>query len=360
MQITPHEIRTEIRAWYEKHGERPYVTTNSWWARVSSRLGLWNHTLHTLCDEMGLPGGNDFDRTMDRARTEIQTHYEEHGTRPTRKSTKEWTRWDGWLRQRDHTLRTLSIEMGLPGKKDYERTVDRVRVEIQAYYEKHGKRPTRKSTKEWGRWDKWLGRRHTTLLRFCDEMGLPGGRKYDFDRTMDRARDEIQAYYEEHGKRPKLGTGREWKRWDSWLHDQGTSLRTLCIEMDLPGGIDLDRTIPRARIEIQAYYDEHGTRPDLSTGREWRRWDSWLHDRGTSLRGLCDEMGLPGGIDLDRTVVRARDEIQAYYEEHGERPCVTTGREWDRWNRWLHDRGTSLFRLCNAMGLPKRTVRPNR
>jgi len=195
------------------------------------------------------------------------------------------------LNRQGTSLSQLCNELALSGSRDYDRTMGRARAEIRAFYAEHGTRPTKHVNVEWRRWADWLRKRDTSLCQLCDEMGLPGGR--DYNRTMERAKAEIRAFYAEHNKRPTT-IDKEWHLWDCWLRtQQSTTLRLLCDEMDLPGGLDLDRTMDRARAEIRAFYAEHNKRPRQSMDNDWKRWDRWLRARGINLRLLCNEMGLP-------------------------------------------------------------------
>jgi hypothetical protein len=125
-----------------------------------------------------------------------------------------------------------------------------------------------------------------SLWELCDDLGLPATRR--LDRTMEDARAEIQAFYNEHGKRPSY---RKKAALAVWLRKQDTSLGDLCDELGLPGKhvCVRGRTMGDVRAEIQAFYDEHGTRPTCARMVAISRW---LHKRQLSLGEVCDEMGL--------------------------------------------------------------------
>jgi cephalosporin hydroxylase len=344
---TMEGARTAIQAYFDEHGKRPTQKTSKKWRNWNGWLRSQGSSLHKLCKQMGLPGGLNLTRTMEGARTAVQTYFDEHGKRPTERTNKEWRRWGKWLCYQGSSLHKLCGEIGLPGGRNLTRTMEGARTAIQAYFDEHGKRPAQKTSKEWHNWGLWLHSQGSSLRKLCGEIGLPGG--LNLIRTMDGARTAVQTYFDEHGKRPTELTGKEWMSWNKWLRSQGSSLRKLCGEMGLPGGRNLTRTMNGAKTAIQTYFDEHGKRPIILIGKEWDQWNGWLSGQGSSLHKLCGEMGLPGGLNLTRTMDGARTAIQTYFDEHGKRPRKRANKEWRNWSAWLYYRGSSLFKLCKQM-----------
>ena len=292
-------------------------------------------SLRKLCDEMGLPGGARLDRTMESVRQEVQAFFDEHGRRPTQRDLRNT---NAWLYARGSSLRKQCDEMGLPGGARLDRTMESVRQELQAFYNEHGRRPV---GREMTGVESWLRDHDSSIRKLCDEMGLPGGARRS--RTMGEARQEVQAFFDEHGRRP---TQIEMTGVDSWLYARGSSLRKLCDEMGLPGGARLDRTMENVRQELQAFYNEHGRRPKT---HEKSALQGWLQLRGASVSRMCDEMGFPGGVRRSRTMESARQEVQVFFDEHGRRPKTA---DVYRLHQWLHRRGVSLAVFCDEVGLP--------
>jgi len=339
LRRTMEEVRQEVQAFFDEHGRRPScheMASTDRWLRVQGTA------LRKLCDEMGLPGGAVFGRTMEGARQEIQAFFEEHGRRPYEADLNGASLW---LRKEGTSLQKLCDEMGLPKHRD-SWSAERARQEVQAFFDEHGRRPLVKENTALGH---WLTRRGTSLSKLCDEMGLPWPSRSKY--TREKIRPKIQAFFDEHGRRP---IDKEVNGISLWLRRVGATLRDVCNEMELPGGLVLDRTMEGARQEIQAFFEEHGTRPRVV---DKKALASWLRGQGTNLRKLCDEMGLPKIIrarnaSTEEVVNEATKEIQAFFDEHGRRPSV---RERAALAATLRSRASSIPQICEAMGLPKRS-----
>ena len=156
--------------------------------------------------------------------------------------------------------------------------------------------------------------------------------------------EEIQTFFDEHGRRP---TCREMGSLRLRLHRMGSSLKEVCDEMGLPSKEDL--ADERNRNEVQAFFVEHGRRP-LST--ELKVLDTRLNRRGSSLKKLCDEMGLPSRQDSFR--VQALEMVREFFADHGRRPRV---REMCNLHHRLYAQGSSLMKICDEAGLPPRKRR---
>jgi hypothetical protein len=185
--------------------------------------------------------------------------------------------------------------------------------------------------------------RGTSLNRVCNELGLPGG--HDKTRTLAKARQVIQKFFLEHQRRPTLT---DLPKWNDWLsYNEGLSIAKLSDEMGLPGGLVLGRTMQDARDEILRFFEDHGKRP---RGKDLIPVRSWLASQGTTMRKMCDELGLPASLRLDRSLKAAKREIRVFYEEHGRRPRVCDMGAWNSWLQAHHK--LSVPRLCDQMDIP--------
>jgi len=162
-------------------------------------------------------------------------------------------------------------------------------------------------------------------------------------RTLESARAEVLASYEKHGRRP---SEQRLSATGQWLRYRGSSLRRVCDELGLPGGTNLGRTKEGAKTVTQGFFDKHGRRP---VAQDLRAWDSWLRGRGSSLVVLCDEMGLPERTRIIRRKSSATRMIRAFYQEQGR--CPEPG-EIPVLDRWLHKHALVLSLLCDELSLP--------
>ncbi len=192
--------------------------------QVANWLYERGSSLRLLCNDMELPGGRPdpvTDRTLNSARQEIQAFFDEYGRRPRR---RDLYALNSWLQRRGSSIAKLCNEMGLPRDQNRNRTLDSARQEIQAFYDRLGRRPVWKDLRGL---DHWLRRHHgSSITKLCDEMGLSGG-----PRTLDSARRDIQAFYDQHERRP---TRRDFAALNQWLRrHQDSSVSELCNELNL-------------------------------------------------------------------------------------------------------------------------------
>lgn len=228
-------------------------------------------------------------RTMESAQQELRDYYEEHGQRPRHEDVAPLAQW---LYSRGASLREVCDELGIPPRRT-PRTMESARQELRDYYEEHGQRPRHEDV---AALVEWLRCRGTLLGEMCDELGIPARRKATRKWTLQSARQEVQAFYNEHGKRPTTRIMPSLARWVRRNLDM--TFRAFCDELRLPRNRKYGRTMEGARQEIQAYYDTHGGRPHE---RQMVALAQWLKMKGTSLRKLCDEMRLPGGLRTSLT-----------------------------------------------------------
>ena len=322
----PSEKRTmestmaEIREFFDKHGCRPttkdLTVQGAWLTRHGSSLSA-------LCEEMGLPGDSlvyHLSRTMASARAEVREFFDKHGRRP---KSKEVPALYAWLRSNHMTpLTALCDEMGLP---DGGRTMESTRIEVREFFDKHDRRPKWAERPTLAR---WLRDQHTSLSDLCDEMGFP-----EEGRTMESTRKEIREFFDRHGQCP---TKKGMNTANEWLKRRHTSVPKLCEEMGLP--------MESARTEVRDFFDKHGRRPKW---KEVRSLTHRLRSNGMTLTALCDEMGFPDG---KRTMGSAMAEVRDFFGKHGRRP---KSKDLANIDAWLRARGSSLRKLCDEMGLPK-------
>ena len=349
---TMESVRQQIQEFYGKHGRRPFPKDLP---RVADWLRTRDSSLRQMCNEIGFDGGPQLNRTMESARQEIQEFFDEHGRRPT---TVAKGALNAWLTSHGCSLHELADRMGLPGPigPRSRRTMKSARRELQAFFDEHGRRPSKTELKGLRR---WLEKRKLGIGRLGDQLGLPDSRH-----TMEGIRKEFQEFFDEHGRRPMT---KEFVTTDRWLRrpDQASSLHQLCDEMGFPGGvitITRDRTMESVRKELQEFFDEHG-RPPLD--RERPSLHGFLRRHESTVRRLCEEMGFmegpqplsklrtmegPQPLSKLRTMEGARQEIQEFFDEHGHRP---TCRALENLNRWLRTQHLSVTQLCHEMGLPR-------
>lgn len=285
-------------------------------------------------------------RTLESVRRELQRFFDERGRRPT---SKEFHNIDMWLKRRDWTVRTLCDDMGLSGGKIVTRTMSAVRQEIQTVYDREGRRPLRRELDN-GNVQWLLYNFKMTVNDLCDQMGLPGRKTQP---SLKRARADIQEFYDREGRRPLC---KEMVTWVNFLKKTKRTLGALCDEMGLPEGSRKHRTMERFRREIQEIYDREGRRPIT---KEMASWGAWLraHHRGTTLHGVCNQMGLPsrmvrsGKQHARRSAKEVHRKIQEFYKREGRRPM---NKEVPRCASWLKEQGTSLQALCDEMGFSVR------
>jgi len=331
-------VEGEILAFFKKHGRRPrdkdgFRNVDAWLMRRGS-------SIHKICEKLGLPGGRDFGRTKGSIERKIRKFYDREGRRPKNREMVDESRWLAYHHKM--SLHDLCDEMGLPTEKVL-RTITRVRKEIREFYAREGRRPT---NKELLGWLNFLRRKNTTLSKLCDKMGLPEGHRKR--RSMARLREVLQAFFDEHGRRP---TTEEMGAWCGWLraHHKGNTLYGVCNEMGLPsrsgqsGKASVRYSKKEVLQEVQKFYDREKRRP---MSKEVRKCAGWLKRRGSSLRELCDEMGLPAD---GYTMEIARQELGKFNETHGHRP---RHQDLPKLARWLRSQGISLPRLGEKMGLP--------
>lgn len=173
-------------------------------------------------------------------------------------------------------------------------------------------------------------------------LGLVGQRKPSkpyVKRTMENVRAEIRSFYQQHGRRPRTA---EVASVYVWCRNHGTSLKDICDEMGLPHISQY--TIELCRHRVSEFYETHGRRP--------KRGEVHL-ERGVhaviSLKELCDDAGLPRGHRMGRTRESCRKKLLGFYQEHGRSPVPR-----DVWRiyQWLYERGISWRDFCRDAGLP--------
>jgi hypothetical protein len=352
-------IEAAILLFFKEHGRRPLKSnSDKQWAHLDHWLRRHQgQTLRQCCDALGLPTPRNEKRTLDQVTVEILSHYQDHGIRPTVKTSKEWSRWCSWLhRHHGLSLSKLCDNLGLPAVRNNHRTMAAAKRVVLAYHKEHGTRPKTKSSDEMNRWAIWL-RQHggTSLAGLCDKLGLPSD-NLGAEERLEKIGTEIRVYFTKHGRRPSQLSNEHWKKTDTWLRKCGSSLSQVCRGLGLPSW-NLSRSWETIEAEVGAYFDEHGTRPMATTNTEWRACNKWLGRRGSSLASFCSkQLNLPTSPRTNPN--RSRNTIKAallnYHAEHGIRPNAKTNKEWNRRDQWLRRKGSSLSLLCNTMNIPGR------
>ena len=226
------------------------------------------------------------------------------------------------------------------------RTMPQVKREFLFFCTEHGRRPKVKDG--WRAIDAWLVRRGSSLKKLGDTLGVSGGRRTD--RSLEEIRGKARAFFDEHGRRP---LNEEFNKDNKWLYAHyKSSLQTLCDELGLPESRSGGRTLAGAHAEIVAFFEEHGRRPKV---RERAGLERWLRKyAASSIRKVCDEFGYPrskGG--RGRTLDEVYQEVMAFYEEHGRCPSA---RDLPGLNSWLRHRESSIKRVVEDLGLKLRAA----
>lgn len=231
------------------------------------------------------------------------------------------------------------------------RSIESLSCQIRSYYEKHGRRPSASTSQLWGSHNQWLANHHDlSLTQLCTNLGIP--EVSNRTRSLADVETEIRSYYKKHGERPSVSI-HEWGIINAWLanrHD--TTLRKVCDALGLPIRFNLTRTRSLIRKEIRAYYSKHKRRPFIKASNEWQQHDAWLarhHD--SSLFKECNLLHLPGGF-FTITVREAQDQAKVYYKKKGRRPSKKTSEFWAKVDGALVRYRTTLAKACDAAGIP--------
>jgi hypothetical protein len=228
------------------------------------------------------------------------------------------------------------------------RDLEAIRKEIYSHFKTQGVRPTTQSGDDWWAIEGWLRRRHsTTLAKMCDEMGLPS--RLNLKRSIQTAEQAVKGFFAAHQRRPVQEDGPEWRNWQGWLYRQGSSLFKICEALGLPGGRTFVRTIDGVKAEVRSHFACYGRRPS-EKDPVWRNHAGWLRKQGSSLRQVCDDLCLPGGLQLNRTVASVQNDILRFHKRTGHWPTLGAGHEWQRINDWLrHNCRSSLKQLVESL-----------
>lgn len=125
-------------------------------------------TVCTIANRLGIPGGNKKRSTMQDARDEVRDYYDRKGFRP---SATDLPGLNNWLcTKKNSSVRKICDELRIPGGRNYSRTIESVSQITLDFYREHGRRPTKKDRVND---DSWLKYRGTSLTSLCDELGLP-------------------------------------------------------------------------------------------------------------------------------------------------------------------------------------------
>lgn len=244
---------------------------------------------------------------------------------------------------------SLVEDLGGPKGHDLNRTLDQTKKVILDFYKRTGQRPTRKTNKEWANANSWLNVNHGfSLAQLCSELGIPG---IVLTRTLEGARNEILAYYNRIGKRPSRRLNQDWSNLNHWFRLRGTSISKECDLLNLPVSQD-NRELRQCHAKLREYFAETGKRPSANTSLEFRQWNEWLRRIDTTLSEECNKLGFPVVYRKDRTIEQCHEEILAHYKETGKRPVQNSSKRFNNWKAWLSKRGLSLTKECDKLGLP--------
>jgi hypothetical protein len=270
---------------------------------------------------------------------------------PLTKECRLWVSLDVALRKRQG-LGRLDRILALGGSLWVEvRTIRSLREEISKYYAATGKRPTKVTSQLWANRNNWLLKRHSSSLRqLCNEMSLPGG--LVLGRTMVALKKAVRRFFDQHKRRPVTNSPL-WRSHDLWLRARGSSLSQVCDSMALPEVLNRTRTMARVKREILAYYKKYGVRPQTKVSAEWLKTSAWLkHNHRSSLHQLCNEIHLPGGPIMERSFASVKEQILAHFKRYRKRPTVHLSKTWENISAWLRRQGSTLKMMCDELCLP--------
>lgn len=218
--------RAEIQSFFDKKGRRPVVKEMP---AVDGYLRRKHgSSLKKLCVEMELPKNkkrNKYDWSLEDAAKQVQTFHEEKGYRPTHADLPEL---DGFLRyHHDSSVRAIAESLSIPGGKTVRNSIQDAHEEVLKFYKDKKYRPIAHDMPGLNHW--LITQHNSSVSKVCNELKIPGGR--DFSRTMQSVEDEIQAFFDKNKRRPTKWDNR---KDDAWLKHQGSSLSKLCDKMELP------------------------------------------------------------------------------------------------------------------------------
>lgn len=170
-------------------------------------------------------------------------------------------------------------------------------------------------------------------------------RRVPTKRSLESCVREVQEFFAVEGKRPRCA---DLPNVVSYLRNfTDYTLGALCDEMNLPGGYCLGRTLEDCKEEVRKFFDLERRRPrsgELDPVAGWLR----RHTNFT-LKTFCDEMELPKLPPKNaRTLATTVKEFQDFFQVHGRRPKV---REVQAAAAWLGKAGYTLRILCDKEGI---------
>lgn len=245
------------------------------------------------------------------------------------------------------------------GKDGFVFSIELIKDEIEKFYAKNGKRPTAHSTGHdvlnfWRRSNVWLQNNEDTSLSYlCDSLGLDI--LNNRDRSVKDIENDIIVFYKKTGKRPVEKTSKEWENINGFLRripDEDLSLPKLCDRLGIPQDRDYsDIDIESIKNDIITYCNENGSPPNQRTSIYWRKLEARLFNRGTSIFKLSQELGV-NKRNHNRTLGEVDAKIRSYFAETGKKPNQRTSREFRIINGWLnYNKKTTLSKRCKELGL---------
>ena len=173
-------------------------------------------------------------------------------------------------------------------------TNEEIKVVVDGYFMKHGKRPSCESSKEFMRIDAWLRiHRGSTIAQWLNEYAYAGAPNLS-GWTNDEIKVVVDEYIKKHGRRPSAGSSREFGRINTWLRNYGSSLAKWLYEHGYGRVKNLDGwTDEEIKSVVDEYVNKHGKRPSCETLKLFYRINGWLRYRGSSLSQWLDEHGYP-------------------------------------------------------------------
>lgn len=225
------------------------------------------------------------------------------------------------------------------------RTLPMAKKDAKAFFDEHGRRPV---VKDLPALDAYLRRNHdSSLKKLCNDVGIPAHKKKTkYNWTLEECEQIIQDFYDTREYRP---THDDLSELDGRLrYHFDTSVCAVANRLGIRGGKRTRTSIEDAHQEVQDYFDRKGFRPSATDLASLNH--CLIVNHNSSVRKVCDELKLPGGKNLSRTIESVSKIALDFYKEHGRRPTKK-----DRINddAWLKYQGSSLAFLCDKLGLPE-------
>jgi len=167
-------IEVEVMAYFKKTGKRPTAKVSKHWANHEAWLFRQKPSLSLfkLCNKLGIAGSYQKDRSEEGIEAEARAYMNRTGVRPKVTTSSRWTNHNAWLYAKGSSLTEFLDAKGFPGGREYNRSLSGIKSEAKAFFKSTGVRPTQRTSPHWRRHDQWLRGQGTSLHMVCDQLKL--------------------------------------------------------------------------------------------------------------------------------------------------------------------------------------------